>query len=182
MGLSHVLVASGPPRSVCPAEALMSFIAASLSYREFPGKSTCFSEASKSGSAPHPTVPAPRAPPPCPGPSHLSASLPRVCRTCPTRTGTGTRPVSVARGVGAPSWTSRSLPRRTSCSALTATRKSTRREARSARRASCQVGAVIPPFAHARSPQALTPQSLPTPPSTPHTRAGPGAGCCAPCG
>ena len=132
------------------------------------GKPSVFQKLLNSGSVPHLTHSSPSSsislPP---SPSHVSVSLLWVCRTCLIRTGIGTRPVSIARGAGAPSWTSRLLPRRTSCSALTATRRSTRHDARSARRASCQVGAMIPPFAHARSPQALTPQSLPTPPSTP---------------
>lgn len=70
-------------------------------------------------------------------PSHCVACL--VCRTCPTRTDTGMRPVSTARDARARWWTSPSLPRRTSCSARTATPMSTHPSARNARRPSCQV-------------------------------------------
>lgn len=70
-------------------------------------------------------------------PSHCVACL--VCRTCPTRTDTGMRPVSTARDARARWWTSPSPPRRSSCSARTATPTSTRPSARNARRPSCQV-------------------------------------------
>lgn len=106
--------------------------------------------------------------------SRLTSRVLWACRTCPTRTDTGTRPVSTARGAGGPLWTSRSLPRRTSCSAPTATRRSTRPAARSARRASCQVGtkplrecARACECACARFPRPLCPLCLPPAPAEP---------------
>lgn len=75
-----------------------------------------------------------------PSPSYpLTVLCDLGCRICPTRTDTGTRPVSTARDARARWWTSPLPPRGTSCSARTATPTSTHPSAKNARRPSCQV-------------------------------------------